>query len=344
MAETEQIVENFINFKQAKKEYTWAETCKRSAHRFQEYMDLNSVDPQKETIEGYHLEDFATHLESQNRWSNNSIVNMIFAVRELLKYADKRHDWEVIWAEHKPDSVYHESLELPSSKKSQMEEETGREILYIRDEEHEKILEECSNKRDSLLFNILYDTGCRPKEIRDLKLSQLKHNDDAKENLFEENKIRVETAKREDHKRFIYLTPSTKTDLVYWLFKGHREAYSSCATDSNYVFPAQKSEKIKKGGINKQLKRWAERADVQEVMYTKESDHFLRGEHQQLEREYVRINAKSYRHAFAVRSCRNGMSLAILADLMGHADPESLKHYTKFYPDDLKDAWEQYTT
>lgn len=339
-----EVIESFIQHKKANKEYTWAETCKRTANRFENYLDLHNHDLTEEEFTGAMLEDFVSYLQNQNRWSNNSINNMVFAVRELLKYANKRHDWDVIWAKHKPNSIYHEDLELPSSSKSQMKEETGRDILYIREDEHEKLISECSNPRDSLLFSILWDTGARPKEIRDLRLRQFKKNEHEKENLFEENKIQVDTAKRDDHQRYIYLKPSTKRKLIYWIFKGEREAYSSCAETSSYVFPTQRSEKFTKGGINKQVKRWAEKAGIQEVMYTKESDHKLRGEHQQLERNFVRINAKSYRHAFAVRSCKNGMSLAVLADLMGHSDPESLKHYTKFYPDDLKEAWEQYTT
>ena len=338
----EEIIEEFQERKLKRKNTTWGHTCKRSATRFQNFLELNKYDMNDIEFNLFHLEDFIQHLKEQNRWADNSIKNMVFAIRELLKYGSKRYGWDVVFAEHKPDSIYSDDLELPSG--SQMLEETGQEIMYIREDEHEELVSECSNPRDDLIFSILYDTGCRPKEIRDLKLSKIKDNDQEKENLFEDSKIEVKTAKRDDHYRYIYLKPDTRRKLIYWIYKGNREAYSSCAETSEYVFPTERSEKISKGGINKQVKRWAERADIQEVMYTKQSDHLLQGDYQQLEREYVRINAKAYRHAFAVRACRNGISLAVLADLMGHADPESLKHYTKFYPDDLKEAWEQYTT
>lgn len=338
----EEIIGEFIERKLNDKEETWGHTCKRSANRFQNFLELNNIDMKEVEFNRFHIEDFIRYLENQNRWADNSVKNMIFAIRELLKYGSNRYDWDVVFADHKPDSIYSDDLDLPSG--SQMLDETGQEIMYIRQEEHEELMNNCSNPRDELIFSILYDTGCRPKEIRDLKLNKIKENDDEKENLFDESKIEVKTAKRDDHYRYIYLKPNTRRKLIYWIFKGDREAYSSCAETSPYVFPTERSEKISKGGINKQVKRWADRSGIQEVMYTKDSDHKLRGKHQELEREYVRINAKAYRHAFAVRACKSGISLAVLADLMGHSDPESLKHYTKFYPDDLKEAWEQYTT
>jgi len=338
----QEIIEEFIDRKLQDKEYTWGHTCKRSARRFLKFIEEKKWDLSSREIDRYDLEDFIRWLQSQPEdWADESINNMVFATRELLKYGSGRYNWKVVFAKHEPNSIYSDDLELPSG--LQMEEETGEDILYVRDHEHEAILDECSNFRDQVLIRTLYDTGCRPSEIRNLKLRPFKKDDEVREDLFEKGRINVDTAKRDGHDRYIYITPQTRQKWVYWLYKGEREAYSSCAHSSDYVFPTQRSEKIKKGGINRQVKTWAEKAGVQEIAYKKTAEHKLRGNYETVEREFVRINAKSYRHAFAVRSCRNGIALPILADLMGHASTESLKHYTKFYPDDLKSAWEQYT-
>lgn len=342
MTSDSEIIEEFVERKLSRKEYTWGHTCKRSARRFGNFLEDESLEMSEIEFDRYYLEDFIGWLQSQPQdWADESINNMVFAVRELLKYGSGRYNWDVVFAKHEPNSVYSDDLELPSG--LQMEQETGQDIMYIREEEHEAILEVCSNPRDEVLFRTLYDTGCRPSEIRNLRLRPFKENDEVREDLFEKGRIEVETAKRDDDTRYLYLTPETRQKWVWWLYKGEREAYSSCAHSSDWVFPTQRSEKMNKGGVNRQVKRWAEKADVQDVEYTKTAEHKLRGEYETVEREYVRINSKAYRHAFAVRACRNGIALPILADLMGHSSPESLKHYTKFYPDDLREAWERYT-
>lgn len=342
----EEVIEKFIDRKQKKREYTWAQTCKRSAWRFDDFIEQNDdiEDMQEYEFGRYDLEDFIIHLEDQPEdWSPEGIKNMVFAVRELLKYAYSQYDWNVKLAKGVPDSIYSDDLELPTG--LQMEKITGVEIPYVRKEEYEAMLDECTNFRDEVIMRTLWDTGCRPKELRELRLRPFKNREEVKENLFQDAKIEVETAKRRknDDDRYLFLSPRTRQKWVYWLYKGEREAFSSCSHTSSYVFPTERTEKMKKGTINRQIKRWADRADVQEVMYSKEAEHKLHGEYKTVEREFVRINSKSFRHAFAVRACRNGIALPILADLMGHQDTESLKHYTKFYPDDLKEAWEQYT-
>lgn len=257
------------------------------------------------------------------------------ACRDLIQHAyANRHGWDAVFEKGNPLSIY--SAEI-SPDQSKWEEETDEDIAYIQEEEHQALLEENSNSRDDVILRTLWDTGCRPAELRRLKVSDIN-----KTELIEDRKIRVKTAKRKNHERDLYLSPTTRQKWVFWLYKGGRDAYSTDSYDSDYVFPTKRSPDMEKGTVNRQIKRLAERAGVQEVGYEQEVDHLLRGEYETVTRTYVRINAKAYRSAFIVRACKNGINLDLLTELTGHASPDSLDPYTRYLPDDVEEAWERF--
>ena len=45
-----------------------------------------------------------------------------------------------------------------------------------------------------------------------------------------------------------------------------------------------------------------------------------------------------FRHAFAIRMLSETGNLALVQDLLGHADPAATRVYAKIYPEDLRDA------
>ena len=45
-----------------------------------------------------------------------------------------------------------------------------------------------------------------------------------------------------------------------------------------------------------------------------------------------------FRHAFAINMLRETGNLALVQDLLGHANPQSTRVYAKIYPDELRDA------
>lgn len=335
MTETDKVIQEFLEDKEDL-DKSWYGTCKRMCDHFQNFLDTNDIDPRETEFQSGDIENFDKYLTNETDWASSTVKNHVMASRELIKYAIKnRHGWDAVFQDNHPMSIYEADI---SSDDTRWEAETGEEIPYITEEEHEALLEENENPRDEILLHTLWDTGCRPAELRRLKLSDIDKTD-----LIENRKITVETAKRKDHKRDVYLSPTTRSKWVFWLYKGKRSAYGNSSHTSDYVFPTQRSEKMSEGTVNRQIKRLAERCDIQEVGYTIESDdHLLRGERQTIEREMVKINTKSYRHSFAVRACKNGINLALLADLMGHADTSSLESYTKFLPDDRKEAWERF--
>jgi integrase/recombinase XerD len=330
---TDEVIEDFLE-KKSELDQSWYATCRRMTEHLDGFLDQEDLDPKSIEFRGSDIEDFQDYLQKNTNWSDGTAKNHVMAFRELVKFAyENRYGWDAVFQKGNPLSIY--SADLDDGLK--WEEETGEDIPYITQEEHELLLEENENQRDEILLRTLWDTGCRPAELRRLTLSEID-----KTELMEDKKITVQTAKREDHERDVYLSPTTRSKWVFWLYKGKRASYGNSSHSSDYVFPTQRTEKMSQGNINRQIKNLADRADIQEVGYELEANNYLRGEMRKKTREMVEINAKAYRHSFAVRACKNGINLNLLAELMGHADASSLSSYTKFLPNDKKEAWERF--
>lgn len=330
---TEELISDFLDEK-SDLDKSWYCTCRRMTEYLDGFLDQEDLDPQQIEFRGSDIEDFQDYLNKNTDWAKSTTKNHVMAFRDLIRFAvENRHGWDAQFQNKHPFSIYQAELEDGLA----WEEETNNDIPYITEDEHKLLLEENENPRDEVLLRTLWDTGCRPAELRRLKLSDI----DQKE-LIEEKKITVQTAKREDHERDVCLTPTTRSKWVFWLYKGKRDAYGNSSHSSDYVFPTQRTEKMCQGNINRQIKKLADRADIQSVGYELEANNYLRGEMKKKTREMVEINAKAYRHSFAVRACKNGINLSLLAELMGHSDPRSLSYYTKFLPDDKRDAWERF--
>lgn len=330
----EEFIEDFINYKYQGRENTWADTCRRSANRFLKYCEEKDIDPYEKEWDKYEIEKIYNWLPE--KYSDSTKQNIIFATRTLLRYGISQENWDVIVQPEHPNSILEADIRASQTR---YEAETGTEIPYVSRDEHEAIIDECSNPRDTLLFKVLWDSGCRPVELREAKIRDLN---------FERGSITVSTAKRDDHKRDVYLKPETKRLMGEWMYRGGRASFSSYAEDSEYLFPTKRSGKMSQGTVNRQIKRWAEKAGVQETAYTFEADHKMPwmdepNQDRTVERRMVKINAKAYRHSFCVRAVKNGISLGLLADLVGHVSPDSLKHYLSFREDDRKEAFDRFT-
>lgn len=334
-----EIQEEYVSRKERDFNQSWAATCRRSTDLFLKFIDENNIDIENHKFDKLDVEDFKGLVESQdNDYAGTTVKNMCMAARDFIGYLNARYDVDanMIQTQNNQDfSIY--SADIAPDKSTRYEAETGTEIPYITKDEHQTLLDTNDNARDDLLLRLLWDTGCRPSEIVNLKLTDIE-----REKLID-GSVRVKTAKRNNHKRDVHFGSITKRRFIKWLYKGGREAYSSEAHDSDYVFLTRRSPQMQPKLVNRQIKRLADRAGIQTVAYTRDTNTYLHGEYKELERNFVKLNSKSYRHAFAVRSCKNGCDLPRLAKLMGHADTDSLKAYTKFLPDDNREAWEEYT-
>lgn len=337
----EDIKERWLKRKFSRKSTNWAGTCQRAVEEWFEYCDEYMVDMTGETepnseINKYHLEEFDDWLKQDNDYSGNTRDNKIMAVRNFLQYAAGRYGWSILLNKGQPNSVF--EAEVSESEETRYKKETGTDIPYVTDDEHEAMLEVNENPRDDLILRLLNDTGCRPHELRNAIIDNFEPD---------KRRIYVDTAKRDDHQRWVYVSPTTRRRLMEWIYDGGRDAYSSEAYGTDYILVTKRNGKLKGDVINKQVKRLAREAGIQRTAYSRETEHILprrdgSRDHYELEREFKAINAKAYRHRFCVRAVRNGISLGMLSELTGHADTSSLEDYLKFREEDRKDSYDDF--
>jgi len=331
MTTPKKVIQKYIRRKYSRKSVNWAGTCERACNQWMDFCEYDNIDMTGE-INQYHIEDFIDWLNTNYDYAPKTLENKMMAITGLLQYANGRYGWEAVINSSERNNIFEASVD--ADYETRYEEETGDEIPYITVDEYEKLLEVNNNPRDDLLLRLLYDTGCRPIELVNATPDDVD---------LENRSLEVETAKKEKREtRDVYYKPSTKRKLGEWLYRGKRNAYSSCSYESDYILLTQRKPKMDVQLVNRQVKRLAERADIQETAWSRKTTHKLRGKEFETEREFVKINAKSFRHAFCVRAVRNGISLGMLQELSGHASAESLEPYLKFRDDDKRDAFDHY--
>jgi integrase/recombinase XerD len=196
-------------------------------------------------------------------------------------------------------------------------------VVYLTPDEVERLAEHVPSRlpvRNELIIKLMFQTGMRPEEVRNLKFQHLDR---------ETRRIQVWSNKTGDVREVTY-TSSLDTLLYQWIDGGYRDRLSSAA-DSEYLFVSLKSDQMGQGNVNHVVKHAAENAGLQETMYNDAAG-----------RSRAKITAHVLRHSFAVESLKNGMPLKMLSDVMGHASTDTTEIYLEVTREDTVEAMEKY--
>lgn len=157
--------------------------------------------------------------------------------------------------------------------------------------------------RDRALLEMLYATGCRVSELKNMKLSMLEMEDRTVTVLGKRSRERnVPFGVRARRHLQTYLDASRPT------FAG--------ADDSDYVFLSQKGGPLSRQSIWRIVKKYGKRTGIpREFVYP----HILR-------------------HSFATHMIQNGADLRSVQTLLGHASISTTEVYTHLDVDHLKDV------
>lgn len=187
--------------------------------------------------------------------------------------------------------------------------------------------------RNKLVVLLSYHTGVRRQELADMKLKNVDRN--KREILvYSKKKDSSFTKDTTDPWRSVWYGPSLDPLMDRWI-EVERKGYSTA--DSPYLFTTYKSERLSEDQIGEIVRKAAENAGIQEVMYVD-----LKGHERNL------ITHHTLRHSFA-RACMtpdeagNRIDVKRLAELMGHEDSSmTAEKYLHFAEDDIKQARELY--
>ncbi len=160
--------------------------------------------------------------------------------------------------------------------------------------------------RDQALIQFLYCTGCRNAEAAGLKIRDI----DAEKGV-------ARVTGKGDKTRPVFLNQATLQALSeYWVARKNR-------SPNAYAFMAH--DKGKRGRDTKGVTTMTIRRIVDKVSALAGLDRF-------------EFTPHSFRHAFATRMLRETGNLALVQDLLGHADPKTTRVYAAINEEDLKEA------
>lgn len=170
-------------------------------------------------------------------------------------------------------------------------------------EEQVEILRDCDlSKRDRAILEFFLSTGCRVKEVSDVKLSDIDFN-----------KKTLLVIGKGNKQRRVYFTERCKRAILNYL----RER-EELGIKSEYLFCSSKAPKNKK--VNTELyKKLGTRG--YEVIVDKMQENAGID---------MRITPHTFRHTFATFSLRSGMKPEVIQQILGHNDVGlTLKVYAK---------------
>lgn len=197
--------------------------------------------------------------------------------------------------------------------KRDAEHESEEDHIYLTPDEVEELAENVPTKdalRNELIVRLLFETGLRVGELSRVELANIdRENGDI---LVESSKKRQST----DYRTVHYWSEATERLLTLWLNKGHRAGIFD-ASDSPYLFPTAKRDRVREQAINDIVKQAAENAGLQEKQYEDAAG-----------RSQWKITAHTLRHSCAMHLLNNGATIAHVKKLLGHADIQTTQQYT----------------
>jgi integrase/recombinase XerD len=201
-----------------------------------------------------------------------------------------------------------------SQKSRYIDDESNATVYAPSKEDIELMVENVNTKqdrtRDQLLILLMYHTGCRCNEIRQIKIEDI---DREKAEIRLPGKV-TKTGKA----RTVRYGPSAKDRLKKWLDHGLRGR--RIHSDSPYLFITQKSDMMSKSMVNHIVRRAAKNAGINEVLYVDAAG-----------KKRWKITSHSLRHACATYMIKNDADIYKVSKYLGHS---SVKVTEKIYVHD----------
>lgn len=295
------IISEFLDYASNRNENTYGNT-RTAVNHYQEWLD--NRDPRE--INALDMEAFARYLKSEKGLAEKTCMRYIRSVSNLYEYLKKREEIE-------DNPVYDADIgdQFDSPNETQRSKELREDYFALSPEEMETMIDNVPTPkfRNQLIFKILGQTGCRPGELTDIRIQDVK---DPK--LWDNNRIRIRAEKTQNNRTVRY-GDSLKFYLRQWLEQGERDQFYY-AGESEYLFPTQNSESISNERIEEITRQTAEEAGLQEVVYTDAKGA-----------SRYKVTAYAFRHGFAEEMVRNGCDIARLKKLMGHSDISMTQKY-----------------
>jgi len=256
------------------------------------------------------LRDLKRYFNSQeDEYADKTLQTRYSAISALYAFLE---DDDEIETDGDPTESFDISDYAGTQAKRDAEDDSEEDHIYLPPDEVEELAENVPTKdplRNELIVRLLFETGLRVGELSRVKLENIdRENGDI---LVKTMKKRHKTERRTVH----WYGEATEMLLTQWLDKGHREGIFG-ASESPYLFPTPKRDRIREQAVNDIIKQAAESAGLQEKQYEDAAG-----------RSQWKITAHTLRHSCAMHLLNNGATIAHVKKLLGHADIQTTQQY-----------------
>ena len=226
--------------------------------------------------------------------------------------------------EHPMDDLKYKNVKgiMQGTKKTEGDSD---DFIHITPEEVDLMVENAPRPktRNQLMFRLLFQTGIRAQECRDIKIE----NVDTEKRAIE---IYSEKERNEnDSWRTVYYQPNLDTLMSLWLNQ-IRET-NAPAEESEYLFVTNRSEKLGKSRIQEIVRKTAKEAGIQKELYVDPSG-----------KTHHRITPHAFRHGHCMQAIKKGIDIAFVSEHAGHTTLDMTKRYLESIEDDVQDAYKSF--
>lgn len=178
--------------------------------------------------------------------------------------------------------------------------------------------------RNELLIKLLFQTGVRATEASEIDIDDI----DRDANTIRVRNLKKRNPGKEDLFRTVTYQPNhagVGSLMNLWLDGGRREALSKYAAESDRLFISERSPELPMDQIIRIVRKAAENADLQEVVYTDNGG-----------RDRYKVTAHTLRHSHACHAVKSGIDIRTLQKHMGHESIDVTEKYLRIVDDDVR--------
>lgn len=232
---------------------------------------------------------------SKQKKSSATINRFISAVRMLFSYAVK-------FGHIKKNPA----LEIKTVKNSKKIPNfmTEAEITKLCNEP--KVNEILWQSRDECLFKMMFSSGCRISEIKNLKLSDFMENYHSA----------IVTGKGKKQRKVFFEKDSMQALKIYLNDRKKILEENNIKTTTDYLFINQKGNPISVSGIR-----------------------FIISKYSGVQGTNHHVNPHSFRHTFATHMINNGADVRLVQEMLGHSSISTTQRYTHVTTEKLIDIY-----
>jgi integrase/recombinase XerD len=283
-----------------------------SLNAFSEWLQEEDISPYE--VSKRDLQRYLAWLKNDREYAPKTIHGYFSPVSGFYQDLESSGEIETDPSEDVSASNY-------ADKVTKTEKVTKEKRSWLETEEVTQLVDNvpAPNLRNRLLVLFMYYTGLRRQEVSDVRIDDLDRED-----------RRVNVRGKGDKVHTAHWQPQLDTLLTRWLDMGKRDA-SPYANESPYLFVSDSAEKVSGDRITKVVRKAAENAGLQEVLYEDASG-----------RNRYKITSHTLRHSYAVHWIENGGSIEALSKSMAHDSVTTTEIYAEILDKRAKEEYEKF--